>query len=84
MERADLPRPPASLDGTRLPTPKGKQKEVLAVPATGHMVVLGTAGSGKTTMAIHRAANLAHPLNSNSGKVLLVTYNRALVAYLNY
>jgi superfamily I DNA/RNA helicase len=67
-----------------LPSPKGKQKEVLALPGEGHTVVLGTAGSGKTTMAIHRAANLADPLTSNSGKVLLVTYNRTLVAYLNY
>jgi hypothetical protein len=35
-------------------------------------------------MAIHRAAVLANPLTTNSGKVLLVTFNRALVAYLNY
>lgn len=28
----------------------GKQQEVLALPAKGHIVVLGTAGSGKTTM----------------------------------
>ncbi len=70
--------------GPGLPTPKGKQKEVLAVPAEGHTVVLGTAGSGKTTMAIHRAALLANPLTSNAGKVLLVTYNRTLVAYLSY
>jgi superfamily I DNA/RNA helicase len=70
--------------GPGLPTPKGKQKEVLAVPAAGHTVVLGTAGSGKTTMAIHRAALLANPLMSSAGKVLLVTYNRTLVAYLNY
>jgi superfamily I DNA/RNA helicase len=68
----------------RLPSPKGRQKEVLTVPAEGHTVVLGTAGSGKTTMAIHRAAILANPLTSNSGKVLLVTFNRALVAYLKY
>jgi superfamily I DNA/RNA helicase len=68
----------------RLPTPKGKQKEVLAVSGKGHIVVLGTAGSGKTTMAIHRAAILADPMTSNSGKVLLVTYNRTLLAYLRY
>lgn len=67
-----------------LPTPKGKQKEVVALPGEGHTVVLGTAGSGKTTMAIHRAAILADPLTFNSGKVLLVTYNRALLAYLKY
>jgi superfamily I DNA/RNA helicase len=84
MERANPPRSSVGTVGSRLPTPKGKQKEVLAVPPEGHMVVLGTAGSGKTTMAIHRAANLANPLGSNSGRVLLVTYNRTLVAYLNY
>jgi superfamily I DNA/RNA helicase len=67
-----------------LPTPKGKQKEVLTVPGRGHTVVLGTAGSGKTTMAIHRAANLADPGKPNSGRVLLVTYNRTLLAYLRY
>jgi superfamily I DNA/RNA helicase len=67
-----------------LPTPKGKQKEVVALPGEGHTVVLGTAGSGKTTMAIHRAAILADPLTFNSGKVLLATYNRTLLAYLNY
>lgn len=70
--------------GGRLPTPKGKQKEVLAVPGRGHTVVLGTAGSGKTTMAIHRAAILADPMTSHAGKVLLVTFNRTLLAYLNY
>ena len=33
----------------------GKQQEVLALPAKGHIVVLGTAGSGKTTIALYRA-----------------------------
>jgi superfamily I DNA/RNA helicase len=67
-----------------LPTPKGKQKEVLALPGLGHIVVLGTAGSGKTTMAIHRGAILADPSTSHAGKVLLVTFNRTLLAYLRY
>jgi len=67
-----------------LPEPKGKQKEVLALPGAGHTVVLGTAGSGKTVMAIHRAAMVADPLSSTAGKVLLCTFNRALIAYLKY
>ena len=46
--------------------------------------MLGTAGSGKTTMAIHRAAILADPLTSNPGRVLLCTFNRALLAYMNH
>lgn len=65
-----------------LPTPEGKQKEVLCLPERGHYVVLGTAGSGKTTLAIHRAAYLAK-LTKSKEKVLLVTFNKSLVTYLN-
>lgn len=60
--------------------PRGKQKEVMALPAKGHIVVLGTAGSGKTTVALLRAHHLANI--PNGGKVLLVTFNRALVKYM--
>lgn len=61
--------------------PEGKQKEVLALPASGHTVVLGTAGSGKTTMALLRAIGLANlPSHPN---VLVVTFNRALVQYMS-
>lgn len=63
-----------------LPTPVGKQKEVLCLPETGHYVVLGTAGSGKTTLAIHRSAYLAKLTPDQ--KVLLVTFNKSLVTYL--
>ncbi|OLT30510.1 hypothetical protein BJF79_09565 [Actinomadura sp. CNU-125] len=48
----------------------------------GHLVVLGTAGSGKTTMAIHRAVYLASEAPQSKGRTLLVTFNRALVTYL--
>lgn len=58
----------------------GKQQEVLALPAKGHIVVLGTAGSGKTTVALYRARHLANI--PDGGKVLLVTFNRALVEYM--
>jgi superfamily I DNA/RNA helicase len=67
---------------SHLPQPIGRQKEVLCLPARGHTVVLGTAGSGKTTLAIHRAVFLANPATDHSGRTLLVTFNRALVAYL--
>lgn len=61
--------------------PEGKQKEVLALPATGHTVVLGTAGSGKTTMALFRAIGLANlPSRPN---VLVVTFNGALIQYMS-
>ncbi len=61
--------------------PEGKQREVLALPATGHTVVLGTAGSGKTTMALLRAIGLANlPSRPN---VLVVTFNGALIQYMS-
>ena len=60
---------------------KGAQLDVMALEAQGHTVVLGTAGSGKTTMALmlaERNANL-----KDSPKVLVLTFNRALVAYMS-
>jgi superfamily I DNA/RNA helicase len=67
-----------------LPKLIGRQKEVLTLPAQGHFAVLGTAGSGKTTLAIMRAAYLATPRTDHYGKTLLVTFNRALVTYLKH
>lgn len=67
-----------------LPRPTDQQREVLYLPAEGHTVVLGTAGSGKTTLAILRAAHLASDDTDHRGNTLLLTYNRALVAYFEY
>lgn len=67
---------------THLPRPVGRQKEVLCLPSRGHTVVLGTAGSGKTTLAIHRAVYLANPTTEHHGRTLLVTFSRCLVTYL--
>jgi superfamily I DNA/RNA helicase len=67
-----------------LPQPKGRQSDVIYLPGIGHQVVLGTAGTGKTTMAMLRAEHLAAPETRNSGRVLLVTYNNALVTYLRH
>jgi superfamily I DNA/RNA helicase len=64
------------------PRPVGRQAEVLALRSLGHVVVLGTAGSGKTTMAMLRALKLSDPRVTNCGRTLLVTYNRALLALL--
>jgi superfamily I DNA/RNA helicase len=67
-----------------LPQPQGKQKEVVALRPEGHAVVLGTAGSGKTTMAIHRSAFLADARTDHGGRTLLVTFNNTLVTYLEH
>ena len=60
--------------------PQGMQLEVLALPTVGHFVVLGTAGSGKTTIAMLRAKHLGEM--PGSGRVLLLTFNGALVEYM--
>jgi len=67
-----------------LPQPVGRQVDVLYLAPKGHNVVLGTAGSGKTTMAIHRAVHLADPAVPGNGRTLLLTFNKALVTYLRY
>jgi superfamily I DNA/RNA helicase len=65
-----------------LPTPRGRQREVLYLPPAGHTAVLGTAGSGKTTLAILRSAYLADRSTTHHGPTLLLTFNNALIAYL--
>ena len=67
-----------------LPRPVGRQREVLYLPARGHTVVLGTAGSGKTTLAILRSLHLSDPSTDHGGRTLLVTFNRCLVTYMKY
>lgn len=72
------------MNGPRLPRPIGRQREVLYLPANGHTVVLGTAGSGKTTLAILRSLYLADPSTDHGGRALLVTFNRCLVTYMKH
>lgn len=67
-----------------LPVPVGRQYDVVYLSEDEHHVVLGTAGTGKTTMAIHRAVHLADGALRHNGRVLLVTYNNALITYLRH
>src|ERR1700722_15232433 len=67
-----------------LPTPQGAQRDVVALQPSGHNVILGTAGSGKTTMAMLRALALADPRTEHGGRTLLVTFNKALLAFLRH
>jgi superfamily I DNA/RNA helicase len=54
------------------------------MPSAGHFAVLGTAGSGKTTLALYRAAYLSAAGMPHYGRTLLLTFNQALVTYLNH
>jgi superfamily I DNA/RNA helicase len=74
----------ASMNHLPLPIPIGRQRDVLELPTEGGYAVLGTAGSGKTTLAILRAAYLADPQTDHAGRTLLVTFNNALVKYLRH
>ena len=47
-------------------------------------MVLGTAGSGKTSMAVLRAAVLSNNDFPGAGKTLLITFNRTLSSYIRF
>ncbi|NUN10336.1 MAG: ATP-dependent helicase [Ignavibacteriaceae bacterium] len=67
----------------KLPTPKGRQQEVVYLPEKGHTVVLGTAGSGKTSMAMLRAIHLQNTHCRENEKTLVLTYNKMLISYMS-
>ena len=76
--------PNAKVGGIPASGLKGKQPEVLCLPASGHTVVLGTAGSGKSILAVHRALYLAAPGLDHGGPTLLITFNKCLATYLRH
>ncbi len=57
---------------------------MLSLYPLGHSVVLGTAGSGKTLLALLRAGYLSDARTSTSGRTLLVTFNNVLTKYLDH
>ena len=67
-----------------LPKPIGRQMDVVYLAGAGHNVVLGTAGSGKTSMAILRAAVLSDRQVSGGGPTLLITFNKTLGTYIRF
>lgn len=69
-----------------LPQPIGAQIDVLGLKSEGHFVILGTAGSGKTTIAIHRTLHLSKLLvgSGENHRVLLLTYNNSLIRYFEF
>lgn len=61
-----------------------RQFELIARPASGVVVIQGGAGSGKTTIGLHRIAYLSYaaPSRFPARKMLVVTHGSALAAYI--
>lgn len=61
------------------------QFELITRPSSGLVVVRGTAGSGKTTVALHRIAYLAYADAAVDGdRSLVVVFSRALRDYVSH
>ena len=62
-----------------------EQRRIVELEPNGHMLVKGVAGSGKTTVAVRRIPFLLnHYCHEADDKVLLVTFNKTLVNYIQY
>jgi DNA helicase-2/ATP-dependent DNA helicase PcrA len=62
-----------------------RQFELITQPSSGLIAVQGSAGSGKTTIGLHRIAYLAYaePRRFRPERMLVVVYQRALAAYVS-
>src|SRR5687767_8888087 len=62
-----------------------RQFELVTSARPGVLVIQGGAGSGKTTIGLHRMAYLAYtqPNRHPPGRMLVVTYGSALAAYIS-
>ncbi|WP_058485473.1 3'-5' exonuclease [Defluviitalea phaphyphila] len=62
-----------------------EQNRLVSSKPNGHMLIKGVAGSGKTTVAVHRIPHLLnHYCYGEDDKILMVTYNRTLINYIKY
>ena len=61
-----------------------RQFEIMTAPDAGVVVIQGGAGSGKTTIGLHRLAYLAYnaPARFPPSRMLVVTYGAALASYM--
>ncbi len=62
-----------------------RQFELITQPSSGLIAVQGSAGSGKTTIGLHRIAYLAfaEPRRFRADRMLVVVYQRALASYVS-
>lgn len=62
-----------------------EQKRIIEAKPNGHVLVKGVAGSGKTTVAVHRIPLLLNNYcHGKDDKVLMVTFNKSLTRYVEY
>jgi DNA helicase-2/ATP-dependent DNA helicase PcrA len=62
-----------------------QQFDLITQPSAGFVVIRGTAGSGKTTVALHRIAYLAYQDRSvDSPRTLVIVFSRALRDYVSH
>jgi DNA helicase-2/ATP-dependent DNA helicase PcrA len=61
-----------------------RQFEIMTAPHSGVVVIQGGAGSGKTTIGLHRLAylNFAHPERFPAKRMVVVTQGTALASYI--
>jgi DNA helicase-2/ATP-dependent DNA helicase PcrA len=62
-----------------------RQFELITRPSSGLVVIQGGAGSGKTTIGLHRLAYLAYqePKRFRKERMLVVVFNKALCRYIS-
>jgi len=61
------------------------QFDLITRPANGYLVIRGSAGSGKTTVALHRIAYLAFDDSRIDGsETVVVVFSRALARYVEH
>ena len=62
-----------------------EQRRIIENKPNGHSLVKGVAGSGKTTVAVHKIPFLLKDYcYEKDDKVLVITYNKSLINYVKY
>ena len=62
-----------------------EQRRIIENKPNGHVLVKGVAGSGKTTVAVHKIPFLLKDYcYEKDDKILVITYNKSLINYVKY
>lgn len=61
-----------------------EQKRLINSTLMGNSIIKGVAGSGKTTVAVNRIPFLIQNYCMEEDKILMVTFNKSLIDYIDY